>query len=265
MVVATPTSSQSNPVADWFKKLPPVTRAWFLLTFLNANFVYFGVVSPQSIAWSSSDVVSRFHVWKLLTPFTFIGTWGQSGFSTLIGLYMLQQYSSRMELSPPNTGGGGTTADYLFLLLIVAALQLLSTLLVPQFFLGASLYFAVLYIWCKTNHEQQVSIWGFPMKAAVFPFALIALHLATGSDYMSDIVGLVTGHCYFFLQEVYPIQSGKDVLRTPDFLVRLCHRLQVGGGYVAPGAPAAAAGGIAPPGRVRPPAAGGIGGGHQWG
>ena len=126
----------------------------------------------------------------------------QTGFNTLISLYMLQQYSARMEASPPNTGAGGTTPDYLFMLLIIGGAQLLSAPLVGMVFFGSSLYFGVLYVWCKINSTQQVAIWGFPMKAGMFPFALIALHLATGSDYMSDIVGLVSGHLYYFLVEV---------------------------------------------------------------
>ena len=114
--------------------------------------------------------------------------------------------------------------------------------------MGSSLMFTMLYIWCKMNYEVEVKLWGFPMKAAVFPFALMGLHIATGNDVMSDDYGLAVGHCYYFLQEVYPTMYGKDIIHTPNFVIALCHRLKLGGGYTAPTAGNASTG-MPPPGR----------------
>jgi len=76
MVIATPGNSQSNPVADWLKALPPLTRIWFVAAFLNANFIYFGVISPYTITWDL-PALAKFQVWRLLTSFLFVGTWGK--------------------------------------------------------------------------------------------------------------------------------------------------------------------------------------------
>ena len=99
--------TRSNPVKAWYSGLPPLTRVWWTLSLLSACFVYFGTVSGSTISWSWPLVAGRFHVWRLVTNFCFVGTWGKNGFNTLISLYMLQQYSANYERNAINTGGGG--------------------------------------------------------------------------------------------------------------------------------------------------------------
>ncbi|GMI02945.1 hypothetical protein TrLO_g8758 [Triparma laevis f. longispina] len=273
------TANETNPVKAWFDALPPLTRLWFTAALLNACFVYFGTISAQSIAWSWELVFSKFHIWRPVTCFWFVGTFGREGFNTLISLYMLQQYSGRYERQAINTGGGGTLPDYITMLAIVGVIQLaVGTLWLGAYFYGTSMYFAVMYVWCKSNPTTDVSIWGFRLKAGIFPFVLMALHMATGGDWMGDALGIGSGHCYFFLVDVYPSMQGKDLIHTPNFLITWCHRLTGGGNaYVPPtatnarnnnfgarGAAGGGGGGMAAPGRVNAPNAN-PGGGYNWG
>ena len=132
------------------------------------------------------------------------------------------------------------------------------------------MYFAVMYVWCKSNPTTDVSIWGFRLKANIFPFVLMALHMATGGDWMGDALGIGSGHCYFFLVDVYPATQGKDLVHTPNFLIMWCHRLtNRGAAYVPPTATNArnnnfGARGMAAPGRLNAPNAN-PGGGYNWG
>ena len=51
------------------------------------------------------------------------------------------------------------------MLVIIAALQLIiGTCFLGGYFYGTSLYFAVMYVWCKSNANSDVSLWGFKMK-----------------------------------------------------------------------------------------------------
>ena len=252
-----------NPVASWYNSLPSVTKGWWTLSFLFANMVYFGWVPPESICWSWHHLAWKWQLWRIVTPFCFVGTWGPKGFSTLISLYMLQQYSKGLESGAPNTGGGGNVSDYIVLVFLsMVGHIIISATVYPRYFMGESLMFTVLYIWCKLNQETSVSLWGFKMQANIFPFALMALHLATGSDFMADLIGLVVGHIYYFLQGVYPNIYGKDIIHTPDFVIALCYRFKIGSGYINSAAPVNnSSRGIPPPGRVRPPS----GGGYDWG
>jgi len=51
------------------------------------------------------------------------------------------------------------------------------------------------------------------------PFAYLALTVFMGSPYFDLVHGIATGHLYYFLAEVVPVVYGKDVLRTPQFLI----------------------------------------------
>ena len=114
------------------------------------------------------------------------------------------------------------------------------------------------------------------MAAIYLPFAYIAMTVFMGHPYMDMIHGILVGHLYYFLVDVVPMVYGKDILRTPQFLIDYFgigeyrpearapaipapanNRGGLGGGGAQglgrnPGAPAAGAGG-------------GGGGGHQWG
>jgi hypothetical protein len=43
----------------------------------------------------------------------------------------------------------------------------------------------------------------------------MGFHLLTGENIVPDIIGLVTGHIYYFLKDIYPLTSRKHYLNTP--------------------------------------------------
>jgi Derlin-2/3 len=197
-----------------------------------------------------------------LTPFCYAGPFD---FSTLIGCYMLVQFSKQYEAGGPfNTGAGGGTADYAFCLLFGAVMMLLSYPLIigsinlPPIFCRNLIYY-VLYVWSKRNPTAQANIWGFPIQAIYLPFAYLAMTVFMGNAYMDMIHGLAIGHIYYFLVDVVPVVYGKDVLTTPQFMIDY-----FGVGEYRPRQdplpPAAAAGA----GQAHRGGFGGIGG-HNWG
>ena len=269
---------EGNPVADWFHSLPKITQTWFSLSLLCTLAVGFGVVSPERLILIPS-LVLKGEIWRLFTCFTYFGGFG---FNTCISLYLLQSYSLRYETSPVNTGGGGQTADFAYLMLISALMFLVLSYFLNQPVLGNGLVFTVLYVWSKNNAEQQVSMYGFPIKAAQLPFVLIGLRVLMGHSVMLDLLGLVIGHIYYFLTSVMPKQNGKDYIHTPDFLIRFFTGV---GTYVPPVATnrnndnnrgggggggwgardnVQGVGGGGGPGVVKPPNAN-PGRGHDWG
>ncbi len=138
---------------------------------------------------------------------------------------MLVQFSKQYESGGPfNTGAGGGTADYAFCWML-GALGMLVTwpflvgfFPLPPLFCRNMIYY-VLYIWSKRNPTAQANIWGFPMAAIYLPFAYLALTVFMGNPYMDMIHGIVVGHLYYFLVDVVPLVYGKDILRTPQFLI----------------------------------------------
>lgn len=126
--------------------------------------------------------------------------------------------------SPFNTGAGGGTADYIFAMLFAAVLMLLTYPLVVMTFpmppmFCKNLVFFVMYIWSKRNPTAQANIWGVPVQANYLPFAYLGLTVFMGKPYFDLLHGLLIGHLYYFLADVYPQVAGTNVLVTPAFLV----------------------------------------------
>ena len=59
---------------------------------------------------------------------------------------------------------------------------------------------------------------GFRFEGLYLPWALIAFTVLVGSNPMTDILGVIAGHLYYFLLEVLPATKGWNVLQTPAVL-----------------------------------------------
>jgi Derlin-2/3 len=188
--------------------------------------------------------------------------------------FQLVQFSKQYEVGGPyNTGAGGGTADYAFMLLFGMLFMCVTyipiVLMVPSLppLFSQSLIYYVLYVWSRRNPTSNANIWGIPVVGNYLPFAYLALTVVMGQPFKSMIFGMVAGHFYYFLVDVYPQVNGKDILHTPQFLVDYFGI----GEYQAPAQPQQpapnadpAAGGRAVGGGGGAAAAGG-GGGHNWG
>jgi len=53
---------------------------------------------------------------------------------------------------------------------------------------------------------------------AYLPFAFLALSVLTGGDILSDIIGIVSGHIFYFIKDIVPIQYQYDIFKTPSFM-----------------------------------------------
>ena len=154
-------------ISDWFNSLPLITRYWFGAAGGLTLAGNFGIVSPYMLIYDFASVKGSFHVWRLLTSFLYVGSFS---INTLMGLYMLYQFSKQYEGGGPyNTGAGGGTADYLFCLLFgmfgcVAAFHLLGGFIPIAPLFTRNLTFYVLYVWGRKNPNVDANIWGVPVK-----------------------------------------------------------------------------------------------------
>lgn len=46
------------------------------------------------------------------------------------------------------------------------------------------------------------------------------MSILTGGDLLGNIVGLISGHIYYYLKDIVPVTFGKDLLITPNFMKR---------------------------------------------
>jgi uncharacterized membrane protein YgcG len=104
------------------------------------------------------------------------------------------------------------------LLFIIVTIHLFTFILQHAMFMCMEFIFALIYIDCKRNPELEVVLYFWKMKNAHLPWAMLLLSVVIGGSVVSDLVGIATGHIYYFLKDLAPVMYGWDVLKTPLFL-----------------------------------------------
>lgn len=78
---------------------------------------------------------------------------------------------------------------------------------------------SVLYVWCQLNKEQIVSFWfGTRFKAVYLPWVLFAFNMVISGGGLYELIGILVGHFYFFLNFQYPQEGGRQLLYVPSIL-----------------------------------------------
>jgi hypothetical protein len=160
----------------------------------------------------SSARALSLQVWRLFTCFFF---WGRLSFQFLINMMLLYRHSSSLETSIYD----GRKADYVFFLLFSAAFLLLSTVLLKSAIVAGGLLSSIVYLWSRKNPELEMSfMFGLRFKAIYLPWVLCGFKMLQGGMPIEELTGIVVGHLWYFITDLYPLQSGRVLLKTPQFL-----------------------------------------------
>eukprot|EP00798_Chlamydomonas_sp_ICE-L_P017863 gene17863-24253_t len=199
-------------VNNWFQSLPPIMRSYGAAILVTSLGFRFGFVNLTYFALMWPKVFQKLEIWRLVTQFFFIG---KLSISWLIRLTWIIQYAVPLEQQTYQF----EPADFAFMLIIVASLLSAFTLVVKAYFNGVALIMAMVYLWSRNFPDQQVSIMGMvKIKSFYLPFAFCAMSLIMGDDITPDIAGIVAGHIYYFLWDLYPRAGGPNLLKTPVWL-----------------------------------------------
>jgi hypothetical protein len=202
-----------SDIESWFKSLPPFTKIYLCASSITTLLVSIGIVSPYSVYYDSSLVFSNLQIWRLLTTFTFFGTFS---FQFLISMVILVRFTRALETHPSFMND---FAGFMWAVSFMAAVMLLLSYIVTMPFLGSGLVFGLLYVWSKKDSDAAVPFWGgFMVKGYQFPFVLMAFRILLGGNVIDDLMGLLAGHLYYTLKEIVPHDYGYDLLKTPFFM-----------------------------------------------
>lgn len=215
-----------NPVANWYNSVPPITRAIGTAAFGMALGSYMGLFRPYPwLALSWPLIIQKYQIWRL---FSWCFYFGEFSMGFLMLMLWLIQYGSSLE----KTRFLFQPADYVFMLLFGVVTIDATYLAVPslgRYFPTSCLVFMIIYVWSRHNPNQMVSIWGlFTLQSFYLPFAFMGMGVILGGSPIPDLLGIVVGHLYWFLTELYPLQSGRILITTPDFLKRWVADLGIG-------------------------------------
>ncbi len=156
---------------------------------------------------------SHVQVWRLVTNFFFF----KLGINFVIRLIWVIQYGGQLESQTYQF----EPADYLFMLIFNGILCLISAPITDMPLLGMCLISSIIYVWSKHFPDNSIMLYGLvKIQSFYLPFAFLAISLLLSQSMIPDIVGIVVGHIYYYLHDIYPRVSGRQILQTPGFLKR---------------------------------------------
>jgi len=208
---------------DWYKQMPVITRSYLTASILTTVGCSLEIISPYSLYLHPKRVVNQYEFWRLITNFFFFG---KMDLDFLFHMFFLARYCKLLE----ENSFRGRTADFFYMLLFGGAVLTAVVLaggMVPYLsesfakilFLSNSLTFMMVYVWSKRNPFVHMSFLGlFTFTAPYLPWVLLGFSVLVGSSPWVDLLGMVAGHAYYFLEDVYPIMTGRRLLKTPSLI-----------------------------------------------
>eukprot|EP00906_Rhabdomonas_costata_P035195 RCo049461 len=204
---------------QWYWNIPVVTRVYLTLACLTSAAVHFEFVTLFHLYLNFHLVWSKFEIWRLFTTFLFFD---MISIHLFFYMHFLYSYCRRLEEHYYHR----RTADFLFMLLFGASLMLVFSAWVYNMkFLSHSLMIMVVYLWSRRNPDEHLNLLGlFTISAPYLAYVLLGFTILLGGrleNTIPDVVGIAVGHLYWFLADIFPAVTGKQVLRTPGFVAAL--------------------------------------------
>ncbi|MCO5605646.1 hypothetical protein L7F22_059829 [Adiantum nelumboides] len=123
----------------------------------------------------------------------------------------------------------GRTADFLWMMLFSMFTLLGIGIIIPPLrlpIMGPSLVFMLLYLWSREYANARVNIMGlFSVQGFYLPWVMLLLNVIFGSPLVTDLMGIVVGHVYYFLTVLHPRNGGRNFLKTPSWVHKIASRL----------------------------------------
>ncbi|KAG6416506.1 hypothetical protein SASPL_123936 [Salvia splendens] len=240
----------AQAVEEWYKQMPIITRSYLTAAIVTTIGCSLDIISPYDLYLNPKLVVKQYQIWRVITNFLYFRKMGNppctayvtenSGFGHddnlidldfLFHMFFLARYCKLLE----ENSFRGRTADFFYMLLFGATVLTGTVLLggmIPYvsasfakiIFLSNSLTFMMVYVWSKQNPFIHMSFLGlFTFTAAYLPWVLLGFSVLVGASAWVDLLvslaqGMIAGHAYYFLEDVYPRMTGRRPLRTPAII-----------------------------------------------
>jgi len=207
-----PEQKMAQSIEDWYKEMPIVTRTYLTLSFLTTVLCSLEVISPFTVYFNLKLITEKLQLWRLISSFLFFGN---LGLDFLFHMFFLTRYCRLLEEGSFRS----RTADFVYMLLFGGTLLLICASFAQIQFLGQSLTFMMVYVWARRNQHVNMSLLGlFNFTAPYLPWVLAIFSLVLGSSPVVDVIGMIAGHLYYFLEDIYPAMRGRRLLKTPGIL-----------------------------------------------
>ena len=216
----------------FFQEAPKVTKFLTLSTIAISLLSWFEIISPIGLYLNFNLIVKKFQIWRLFTNFMYFGEFSLSFFFHAI------IYFRNSKLLEKNVFKGNV-ADYIFFLVFCMMILLFLSYFTGSLFLAQSLSFAMTYYWGRKSKLTQVELMGiFNIRAPYLPMVYLTISFLLDNNFVTDLLGLIAGHLFFYFRDILPrIKKfgNKSLLKTPDFIVKICDKLNINNDYLLEG------------------------------
>lgn len=206
--------------------MPVITRSYLTASIVITVGCTLEIISPYSLYLNPKLVVQKFEIWRLITNLFYFR---KLDLDFLFHMFFLARYCKLLE----ENSFRGRTGDFFYMLLFGAtvltsivfiggSIPYISESFAKVLFLSNSLTFMMVYVWSKHNPLIHMSFLGlFTFTAAYLPWVLLGFSVLVGSSTWIDVLGMIAGHSYYFLEDIYPRMTGRRLLKTPSIIKSL--------------------------------------------
>merc|ERR1719424_2810442 len=200
VALATPALSLDVPPALTTPSVAqPITRSWVSASVVMAVLSTQRVIDLRSVCFGERAVWYKGEWWRLLTNFFFMGDSVLSVFFWM-QIYHFWECLKVLELVKYRY----EPADFVKMILCNAVMLLaLKQRFRSMIFLGSPMVMVFVYIYSRTYEDQVMNLLGFfQIRCGWLPFAQSLQDLLQAGDISPNLLGMLSGHTYFYSTEV---------------------------------------------------------------
>ncbi|CAE6518468.1 unnamed protein product [Rhizoctonia solani] len=201
-------------IEAWLTEVPPITRAWMVLSVATSVAVQCQMVTPVQLYFSFGSAFGHMQPWRLLTTFLYFGP---LSLDFVFHIFFFMRYSRMLEES----SFANRPASYFWLLLTSSVFLVVVSPLFTLPFLSSPLGFVPIYVWSRRHPTTQISLFGLvTITAPYLPLALVGFSWIINGTWKAaagDLVGCAVGHIGWFVRDVWTREAmgGETFLSAP--------------------------------------------------
>ena len=211
-------------IIDQWKGTPPITRSIFLITFGLSLGVTLECFTLLKLYFNWKLIYTDGQVWRLITSLFFMGELSPH---TIFQFFICFRYLYHLE----TTTFRNRPEDLITFLTLGCTFFLVSAFFLGLQNMSGSVSTMMLYMWSRKNPNIELSFLDvFHFRSCFLPYFIFLMTLLTGFDVTLDLLGIIAGHVYFFMEDVVPRvpeTRGIRVLKAPNVLKRICDWLNI--------------------------------------
>lgn len=216
----------------WYMEIPPITRLYLTGAVLTTAACSVDLITPFSLYFNWNLIFHEGQAWRLLTTYLFFGTFS---IDFLFHMYFLVRYCRLLEEGDFR----GRRSKFVMMILFGIMIMTLVASYTDEKFLGSALSFMMTYVYGRRNPDVRMSFLGFfTFNAPYLPWVMLGFSVIMGNSVTIDLIGILVGHVYFFIEYVYPVFAEvrgfptKQIMEPPTILKIICGEYQNGGGDI---------------------------------